>query len=779
MVRMETYFNDGQWIGGEFYNGKRKDKRPPQTKDDVLYGIFASGGSDSSDGGGSSRKRRKDLSKNIEEGAQQRREREREKSKLTHKSFQAGNRREPELGDVGKFEKHTKGIGMKLLEKMGYKGGGLGKNKQGIVAPIEAKLRPKNMGMGFNDYKEASLPTLQEVEDKKSLHHAAAPLTVKRLKEKIWSKSKHSLLNNEKKMDYLTAEELLAKKQEQGPEVVQKVFDMRGPQVRVLTYLENLNAEEKSRENNIHMPELRHNVKLIVDLAELDIQKIDRDLRNEREMVVTLQKEKDKLKLKAACQKKRLDHMEEIVGVLDRIGDENLSGTLTLDSLARSFGDLQGQYADEYKLCNLSSIACSFALPLFIRIFQGWNPLLNPTHGLELVSLWKNLLQGEDYLDFDAASPYARLFMEVVFPAVRISGTNTWQAKDPEPMLRFLESWERLLPPPVLQSILDNIVMPKLSGAVDSWDPRRETIAIHSWLHPWLPLLSQKLETFYLTIRIRLESVHQAWHPSDMSAYTILSPWKTVFDPTSWEQLMVCCIIPKLLEVMHRFQINPANQKLDEFYWVRTWATAIPVHHMLHLMDLFFNKWQEVLYHWLCSHPNFEEVTQWYLGWKELIPPELLANEHIRYRLNLGLDMMNQAVEGMEVAQPCLKENISFLRVLEQRQFEAQQKAAVQAQQQASASLGGSATETGDIGGGGHEMSLKDAIEAYAQQHGLLFRPKHGRMQDGHQIYGFGNISIVIDSLNQKVFTQTDDRWSLVSLEQILELHNKSSGVRR
>ncbi|KAK3018417.1 hypothetical protein RJ639_003438 [Escallonia herrerae] len=836
---MENDFEDSQWIGGEFYYGKRKDKRL-QTKEDSLYGIFADSDSDEDYGGGS-RKRRKDMSKKpdltkpvnfvstgsvnpnqeidknedaehdhelpglglgassssasglgfhdnsspvadengfeeqdeedllptafgkkIMEGAQKRRQEREEKSKLTYKSSQ-GSRKEPEQGNVGVFEQHTKGIGAKLLAKMGYTGGGLGKNQQGIVAPIEAKLRPRNMGMGFNDYKEAGLPSLQELEEKKLLPQAALPVE-SQVKEKLWSKQVHV---KKKKKDYVTAEELLAKKQEQGVEIVQKVFDMRGPQVRVLTNLENLNAEEKARENEIPMPELQHNVRLILDLAELDIQKIDRDLRNERETVVALQKEKEKLQIDANRQKEQIDNMEEIVSVLDRIDHENVLGTLTLDSLATAFGDLRGRYADEYKLCNLSLIACSFARPLFIRVFQGWNPLQNPTHGLEVISLWKNLLQGEERLDFsDAMSPYTQLFMEVVFPAVRISGTNTWQARDPEPMLRFLESWEKLLPPSVLQTVLDNIVMPKLAAAVDSWEPRQETIPIHSWVHPWLPLLGQKLETLYHTIRNRLESVLHDWHPGDMSAYYILSPWKTVFDAASWEKLMVRHIIPKLLAVMHEFQINPADQKLDKFKWVCTWANAIPIHHMLHLMDLFFNKWQEVLYHWLCGTPNFEEVTKWYLGWKELFPPELLANEHIRYRLNLGLDMMNQAVEGMEVVQPGLRENISYLRVLERRQFE---RAAAQAQQWPSTQMNG-------IGG---EMTLKEVIEVHAQQNGLLFMLKPGRMQDGHQIYGFGNISIVIDTLNQKVFAQIDNRWSLVSLEQLLELHNHSGLKRR
>ena len=88
------------------------------------------------------------------------------------------------------------------------------------------------------------------------------------------------------------------------------VFDMRGPEVRLLTNLKNLRKE-------VPMPELQYNVRLFVDSVELEIDKIDRDLRSEEATLERLKEEKERLVVVTERQRKQLYSMGEILSVLD------------------------------------------------------------------------------------------------------------------------------------------------------------------------------------------------------------------------------------------------------------------------------------------------------------------------------------------------------------------------------------------------------------------------------------------------------------------------------
>ncbi|KAJ3697475.1 hypothetical protein LUZ61_001180 [Rhynchospora tenuis] len=655
--------------------------------------------------------------------------------------------------EIGRFEAHTKGIGMKLLKNMGYVAGhGLGKNEQGILTPIKAKPRFMKMGIGFYDHNKPPVP----VGEKKGTTAVAISTDQK---EKLWLNKRQG----RKKGEILTMDDLLAKKQDDGVGVLlrQKVIDMRGPEVRVLINLDNLNynEEKEDRDDVVPMKELQYNIRVETELTEAEKEMKDGQLRREKEKVQSLLEEKKVREKEEKRQRKQLQTMEVIAGVLDRVEEDNGSGLLTLDLLLATFLDLKNKYGDDYKLCNLSLVACAYALPLLSQAFHGWLPLLNPSHGLEIMRAWRDLVQGDrpfEYADSTYAgtiSPYTQLVSEVVLPVVRLSGINTWLVRDPEPMLRFLETWDRLLPPLLLQSILEHVIMPKLTAGIDSWDPRSETVPLHVWVHPWLPLLGQRLETLYHSIQYKLGQVLHAWQASDASAYMILSPWKDVFPAVNWERLMVSHIVPKLRLALLEFEVNPSNQKMDQFNWVMMWANAIPVHHMVHLLEFgFFNKWNWVLYHWLCNKPDYNEVWSWYMGWKNMFPAELLANERIRVLMSTGLDMMNRAVDGNEILQPRTTEKATYLCGTERRQAEAMQQA-------------GTSTSLPDL-------SFKETIQAYASEQGVPFKPRVGKFHNWYQVYDFGTVGIYIDSCKRLLYAQAKDGiWFAVSLRQLMDMN--------
>lgn len=125
---------------------------------------------------------------------------------------------------------------------------------------------------------------------------------------------------------------------------------------------------------------------------------------------------------------------------------------------------------------------------------------------------------------------------------------STWSARNCAPLIELLDIWKPpLLSEWVFENILDQLVMPKLQSEVEAWDPTTDTVPIHRWIHPWLPLMrklyrtvllhailsifhfaEQRLETLYGPIRYKMATALNNWHPSDSSAHKILEPWLKV-----------------------------------------------------------------------------------------------------------------------------------------------------------------------------------------------------------------------------------------------------------
>nr|ABC69931.1 STIP [Ciona savignyi] len=676
------------------------------------------------------------------------------------------------------FERHTKGIGMKLLTKMGYRHGrGLGKGNQGIINPVEAIKRNKKAGLGSGGSERTKqsyihFPTEDSAEEEEE-----------EFKSELAQWRKGSEPKSRKpKYKYKTIEELtksgksLKKKKDASPSHTVpnhvanvKVIDMTGKEKKVFSGYhaiagrvttgsdvesvdEDLYEDEMRKREIFSCPELLHNLDTLIEETEHKILSADRQKRYESDRSVSLEHQRKKLEETLVKEESEINRIETVLRTISQCeerlkSDENCE--ILLNYFAEVFAELQEKYFAEYRMFELSDLASVMVHPLISKYLANWNPLIKPSYGINEMKRWKLLLE----LDkssftmqnvFEETVVFQHMMWEVWMPVVR-SAIRSWDPHDAEPILNLIEQWMPILPAWMLDNLLTQLVLPQLQKEVDCWDPLTDPIPLHSWIHPWLPHMKERLEPLYGPIRHKLSMALQMWHPRDPSARIILEPWHKVFTRGSWDAFIIKTILPKLAKCMGEFIVDPRQQDLNDIECILSWKNLVPTASMVTILEKhFFPKWLKALSAWLNGSPDFEEVTQWYIGWKAVFPEPIVSNSFVKDRLKQALEMMDRAASGQ------LQKMQDYHNT-----YEHHEPAPDPPPKMAASSSHKSIP-----------LSFKDLLQKRAEERGILFL-QLPRSRDGQTLYKLGCNVIYIDK--QVVFKKVAENFIPISLQELFD----------
>lgn len=359
-----------------------------------------------------------------------------------------------------------------------------------------------------------------------------------------------------------------------------KVIDMTGPEQRILSGYHALSGPKKPQgegelfEDIVHkkcanfaLPELQHNLDLLVEICEQDIIWVDRKSRHCSDRIVAMEQESKTLTEIVDKERKQMVSLESLLNKVDHLMDP--SHALSIRQVADEFRKIQENYYEEYLIYDLGELAPGLVGPLLTSALVSWNPLEAPTQYTDIFQQWKDILdkpltKGTLSVNSTGSVPFNSLVWSTWMPVLRAT-VSTWSPRNCNPMIDLLELWKPIIPMWIMNNLLDQVILPQISSEVLLWNPLTDTTPIHVWIHPWIPLMGEKLQnTVYPVIEEKLGAALSSWHPSDRSAKLMLRPWQGTLSPGAFAAFLHKYILPKLQICLSSLVINPHQQHLGK-----------------------------------------------------------------------------------------------------------------------------------------------------------------------------------------------------------------------
>lgn len=541
----------------------------------------------------------------------------------------------------------------KMMRRQGWTGGGLGREGEGIIEPIQVQVRPSGVGIGGTGSSEKTVQQKQEekrqAERRGEEYEDSSEEERKARKRRAKIKTQAGISSNASTpriKQKFTVEDI--PEAMQVPESLKHIVDATGKETKLLTSTDSITLKGAVA-------------------AETPATKIAKRARLDLEAYASAFNDLDEEKKTAEYQEtslaRELANIEQEIKKAQDIATAaaELCQLQTWDSIIAKLERmrLEDRMAD-------SSVAVAALHPFFKQIMASWEPLDDALENIvvdilkipALLSSSENRAGRDDFEKVrpQSTTPFETMFWTYFLPKLRSTIVNWDPQHESMSLIAVLAAWIPITPKFIQNSLIKQITA-KLSAVVHAWNPRksmkkRTTSQLPELITPWLPFLTPEhadpraSSGLVSDVKRKFRSLVDAW---DLSRGVIpdTSKWKQLLGK-EFDHVLVSHMLPRLANHLRmELEINPADQNVEPFNQVVQWTGLFKPAFMGELfVSVWFPKFFSILHLWLTSDgASYDEIGQFFQWWQSLFPPEVNELPAVSRKWTEALDLINTALD--------------------------------------------------------------------------------------------------------------------------------------